>query len=139
VLAFLAPVEAGCGGTLTLTGSHALVERLVRAKPESRGHSLRIRNMLMRSHPWLRDLFAGDGRSDRTQRFMIDGAVVDDIPLRVVELTGAAGDAFLMHPWQFHVASMNCGTVPRLMVSHSAVWRSWLVEHYRPGANHGDR
>lgn len=132
VLAFLAPVEAGCGGTLVLTGSHILVARLAASGVLASGKSPEVRTALMRAHPWLRDLFSGDGKGDRVQRFMVDGTVIDGVPLRVVELTGAPGDAFLMHPWQFHAPSPNCGAVPRLMVSHSAVRRDWAAANYRP-------
>jgi hypothetical protein len=52
------------------------------------------------------------------------GAVLDGVPLRVAELLGEPGDVTLMHPWAFHAPSANCGTGPRMMVSHSLFRRS---------------
>jgi hypothetical protein len=58
---------------------------------------------------------------DRTGRLMEAGAIVDGIDVRVVELTGDAGEALLMHPWQLHTPAPNGGTSPRLMLSQSIV------------------
>jgi ectoine hydroxylase-related dioxygenase (phytanoyl-CoA dioxygenase family) len=48
---------------------------------------------------------------------MREGAVLDGVSVRVVELTGAAGDVFLVHPWILHTAAPNCNPTPRMMVS----------------------
>ena len=61
----------------------------------------------------------GIGDDDRIQRFMIEGRVIDGATVRVLELTGVPGEVFLMHPWTFHDPSPNCGSTPRMMVSHS--------------------
>jgi phytanoyl-CoA dioxygenase PhyH len=118
-LAFLAPVAPRGGGTLVLTGSHLLVERLVASGCVGQGHSTQIRNALMRRDAWLRDLWSKGGDDDRIQRFMVEGRTIDGAAVRVLELTGAPGDLFLMHPWTFHAPSPNCGSTPRMMISHS--------------------
>lgn len=48
---------------------------------------------------------------------MNDGAVVDGVPLRVVELTGEPGDVILMHCDCFHAATPNRLTEPRMMLT----------------------
>jgi hypothetical protein len=71
--------------------------------------------------PWLQALSSRTG-DDRTARFM---TLPDDAPLRVVELTGRAGDVVLTHPWLLHSPAPNCGTAPRFMRSMD-VWRREL-------------
>ncbi len=119
LLAFLAPVMPHGGGTLLIEGSHTLVERTV-ASGNSGGHSAHVRRTLARSNAWLRELWSANAaNADRERRFMVEGAVVDGIPLRVVELTGAPGDIIVMHPWMLHAAAPNCDSAPRMMLSHS--------------------
>lgn len=111
-------LPAGGGGTLVLTGSH----RLIRRQLDHLGmdpHPRRLR-ALLGADPWLRELWqpGGDESSaDRIRRFMIDGHRVDDVELRVVELTGEAGDAYLMHCDTFHCAAPNVAGRPRLMAT----------------------
>jgi ectoine hydroxylase-related dioxygenase (phytanoyl-CoA dioxygenase family) len=52
------------------------------------------------------------------RRFMTDGTRIGDVELRVVELTGRAGDAFVMHCDTFHAAALNCYDEPRLMATN---------------------
>jgi len=125
VLAFLDHVERRAGGTLVLAGSHRLVERFVATGAGGAGHSRDVRQALMRTHPWLRALWSAVERPDRVQRFMVEGALVDGVALRVLELDGAPGDVVLMHPWQFHAPAPNRGAGPRLMLAHSAVRIDW--------------
>jgi ectoine hydroxylase-related dioxygenase (phytanoyl-CoA dioxygenase family) len=40
---------------------------------------------------------------------------VDDVPLRVVELTGEPGDMVFCHPVMVHCAAPNRGARPRFM------------------------
>lgn len=123
ILAFVAPVKAQGGGTLVLAGSHRLVEQYVGVAGPDEGHSADVRARLGRTHPWLAELWSGKLEHERdphrTMRYIEQGTVIDRVPLRVIELTGEAGDIVLMHPWAFHAASMNCGTAPRMMVSQS--------------------
>jgi hypothetical protein len=102
------------GATVVLTGSHQLVSRY--ADPAEDGpHPKRLRRSLGEAHPWLRGLW--EGGDNRIQRYMVDGAEVDGVPLRVVELAGRAGDVFFMHCDTFHSAAPNCLDQPRMMAS----------------------
>ncbi|MFG1816977.1 phytanoyl-CoA dioxygenase family protein [Kribbella sp. NPDC049174] len=104
------------GATLVLTGSHHLVSRY--ADPADDGpHPKRLRRQLGAAHPWLRELWGGEG-GDRVQRYMVDGFEVDGVPQRVVELAGRAGDVFLMHCDTFHTAAPNCLDQPRMMATN---------------------
>jgi hypothetical protein len=133
MLCLLAPVEPRGGGTLLLAGSHRLMEGYAAAGQG--GNSSDVRNRLCREHPWFRELMSsrsgansvrGDDPGDRVQRFMTDGTVIDGVPLRVVEFTGAAGDVVLFHPWLLHNVSPNtCGT-PRMMVAQNITTRDGM-------------
>jgi hypothetical protein len=83
------------------------------------------RRLFAQSATWLHDLLApaAPAAPERIQRFMDEGAEINGTHVRVVELTGAAGDVILMHPWVLHAPAANCGTMPRFMVSES-VYRS---------------
>ncbi len=123
ILAFIAPVKAQGGGTLVLAGSHRLVAQWVASAESDEGHSAEVRAKLGRRHPWLAELWSGKIEHERDPqrmvRYLEQGAVIDDVPLRIIELTGEPGDIVLMHPWTFHAASLNCGHAPRMMVSQS--------------------
>jgi hypothetical protein len=105
------------GATLVLTGSHRLLPRYV--DPGDDGpHPRSLRKKLGSVHPWLRDLWEGTSGVDRVQRYLDEGAEVEGVPLRVVELSGQAGDVFLMHCDTFHCAAPNCGDQPRMMATN---------------------
>src|SRR5262245_13646115 len=136
VLAFVSPVAAGGGGTVLLAGSHRLIERAVAAsRPGAAGHSPALRKTLGAAHPWLRDLWSRPTGGDRIARFMRDGVVLDGVDLRVVELTGAAGDAVVFHPWLFHAAAPNRARWPRMMVGQNVQTASGIAR-YAPVAKH---
>ncbi|WP_433160568.1 phytanoyl-CoA dioxygenase family protein [Kribbella sp. CA-247076] len=104
------------GGTLVLTGSHHLVCRY--ADPAADGpHPKRLRRELGEVHPWLRELWSDEDTGDRVRRYLVDGTELDGVPLRVVELTGRAGDVYFMHCDTFHSAAPNCLDQPRMMAT----------------------
>lgn len=125
VFAFVSDVTAGMGGTLVVAGSHRLVERAVATMPPvARADTRRTRLRILAGDRWLQAL-SSPGGGDRVQRFMASS------PLRVVELTGRAGEVVLTHPWLLHCPAPNCATAPRFMRSldlyrrecHPAVFR----------------
>jgi hypothetical protein len=106
------------GGTVAVEGSHELIRRLVAAAPgHDAGDSARVRRRLASASPWFRALYREGG--DRIRRFMLDGEEVDGVHVRVVELTGGAGDVVAMLPWTLHSLAMNCSGAPRFMVTHT--------------------
>jgi hypothetical protein len=122
---YLADVAPGGGATVVVEGSHEVVRRLVAAAPgHDAGDSARVRRRLCSLSPWFRALHREGG--DRIRRFMLDGDEVEGVRVRVVELTAEAGDVVAMLPWTLHSLAMNCGTAPRLMVTHT-LWAA------RPG------
>jgi ectoine hydroxylase-related dioxygenase (phytanoyl-CoA dioxygenase family) len=49
--------------------------------------------------------------------------ILDDVELRVVEMTGEPGDVLLTHPLLLHAPAKNCAALPRIVLS-STVYRS---------------
>jgi hypothetical protein len=107
-------VEPGQGGTPQLAGSHRLFARYLETAT-SRAYK-DVKFGFLASHPWLRELTDDDGAPDRNERFL-GGTEIEGLPVRVVELTGAAGDVFLTHPWVFHSIPVNAGDRPRMLRS----------------------
>jgi hypothetical protein len=115
---FIGAVAPGSGGTLVLSGSPRLLEHweaeLLRGPRRTDGTAQR--DWFNRAHPWLAALTgAAPSPADRRAMFMTEGAEIDGIALRVVELTGEPGDMVLCHPTIVHAASPNCGMWPRMM------------------------
>lgn len=106
------------GGTLIVEGSHRLIMSFFRGLDPNRlsGKQKGLKRHFYRSHPWLAELTgqAPDSR-DRVRPLMEETTVIDDVPVRVVELTGEPGDAVLCHPSIFHARSFNRAEVPRFM------------------------
>jgi hypothetical protein len=121
VLAFLDTVAPHGGGTVVAQGSHRIVERLVASGAAGSGRSRDVRALLTQTQEWFATLWSPEPSGNRLERFMASESSIDGVPLRVVELSGEACDVVLMHPWQFHAAAPHCGTMPRLMLSHSVI------------------
>ena len=116
VFSFLSDVPPGAGGTLAVAGSHRLIQRFVEARPSAGREKMKTtRTVFLASDPWLRELTAEEHERDRAERLMQPGALVGGMPVRVVELTGEAGDVVIGHPWLLHAGAPNSGAAPRLM------------------------
>jgi hypothetical protein len=109
LFSFLSPVGARGGGTMAIAGSHRLLNdgRSLTAK--------RMRHELGRE-PFFRQLWRNKPLTWAAGGEYPAGAV-KNWPLRVVEMTGAPGDAWLMDLRTFHAASPNAAEVPRVMVT----------------------
>lgn len=129
MLCLLAPLAPRGGGTLLLSGSHRLVGQL--AARGYRGASSGVRAALAREHEWLRALTSCHETSDRVRRFMVEGAVLDRVPVRVEELIGAPGDVVLFDPRLLHAPSPNRRSEPRLLMAQNFTTRAGLAV-YRP-------
>jgi ectoine hydroxylase-related dioxygenase (phytanoyl-CoA dioxygenase family) len=126
VFVVLDDVLPGGGGTVVLTGSHRLVGNyLVETGSDPRPKLVRLHYSA--TDPWLADLWTsppsdatkavGPGMSSGRDRRLRDGALLDGVPLRVVEATGAAGDVYLMHSDCFHAVAVNARPTPRIMAT----------------------
>jgi hypothetical protein len=139
--ALLATHLPGGGGTLVVARSHRLVTALADhiALP-SRSTATAVAKKSLASHPWFKELFDSDHQPGRLDRLMNDGAVVNGVPVRVVEFTGGPGDVFVMHPWTLHAVSPNRRGTPRLMLMTSLfdAAHPLLVDH-GAGEVHPDR
>lgn len=118
----LAKLRAGGGGTVFVAGSHKLVQNLAASDGVDRMRSADVRNALIRSCPWVKSLCSFDARVDRVRQFVKEGAVIDGIDVRVVEMTGEPGDVFVTHPLMLHASAKNCAEDPRMVLS-STVYR----------------
>lgn len=117
VFVILAPLRPEGGGTLVLSGTHQLLQRLADATPPVRGSKPARRELGSRS-PWLGDLWSPRHRAEHRRTTYVDtGAVVDGVPVRLVELTGEPGDAFLMRTDTLHTIAPNVRPDPRLMLA----------------------
>ncbi|HEY1425093.1 MAG TPA: hypothetical protein VGF50_00345 [Caulobacteraceae bacterium] len=124
VFTFLAPLEPGGGGTLYVAGSARLATALV-ASGRAKLRSARLREAMKRVSPWIAELCSPEGEDERTRRFMQEGAEVDGVRLVVGEMTGEAGDVFLMHPGTLHAGAVNCRQAPRMMLAETISARRW--------------
>jgi hypothetical protein len=97
VFAHLAPVRPGGGGTLVITGSCRLTTPSGPQAGNTPVRSREVKTHLSTMHPWLRDLWNGDGDTDRIHRFLTAGAVI-------------------MHPRLLHVVAPNSLAAPRMML-----------------------
>jgi hypothetical protein len=119
----LAKLQPGGGGTLFVAGSHRLVQAFADTDRAVKLRSAAAREALIGAHPWMKELCTFDENVDRVRRFVKEGALINDVDVRVVEMTGEPGDVFLTHPLILHAASTNCTKDPRLVLS-STVYRS---------------
>ncbi len=119
----LAKLRPAGGGTLFLEGSHRLVQDLADKETAGKLRSAEAREGLIRNYPWVKGLCSFDEKVDRVQEFIKGGAEIGDVNVRVIEMTGEAGDVFMTHPLMLHAGSTNCAQDPRLVLS-STVYRS---------------
>jgi hypothetical protein len=119
VFTVLAPLRPGGGGTLVLAGSYRLLRSNPPASMVGKHRLPAVRRELGERHPWLAELWDTKSRRpsvDRRRRYLDEGAVLDGVPLRVVEVTGEPGDAFVMRHDTFHTLAPNSLEQPRMML-----------------------
>ncbi|GAA0602403.1 hypothetical protein HPO96_19580 [Kribbella sandramycini] len=102
IWALLEDLQPGGGGTPQIAGSHRVIERLLDSNPDLG------RDDVLTSHEWFQQLCREDRRTEWTPAGDVDG-----IPVRVLELTGQAGDVYITHPWLLHSIATNARETPR--------------------------
>jgi len=118
VFSFLSDVPPGTGGTAVVKGSPRVIRNFVERIPRKKLAATKmkfVRRSLMRSDPWLAELDTDHPKPDRVASFVEREGRVGEVPVRVAELSGEAGDIILGHPWLLHSSSDNAGNQPRLM------------------------
>jgi hypothetical protein len=101
-------VGPGGGGTVAVAGSHRL------ANTESRFLRARDLTQILRREPFFRELLAGRGGEGG----LLPKARIGDVPVEVVELTGAPGDVWLTDLRVLHTGAPNAADRPRMMFTH---------------------
>ena len=119
IFCFLTSVAPQGGGTLLIEGSHhVLCQYYNELTPEQRKIKVKeIKKKFYASDPWLRELTAKERSAGRIQKFMQEPTDVFGHPLRVVELTGEPGEAFITNMSTMHVRSFNVSNRPRFMTA----------------------
>jgi hypothetical protein len=125
VFVLLSDVRPQGGGTLVLTGSQRLVSRYVACTQQEPKPRV-VRGALSARHPWLAELWGRqssepDQAGDRTARFLEVPAEVDGVEIRVTEVTGSCGDAYIMNSDCFHATAPNALDVARVMCTSLVV------------------
>lgn len=121
IFSFFSKVGPKGGGTLLISGSHRLLENYRAGLSESallQRHSVQ-RKQLLKYHPYFQEIQSHkyDERS-RTDIFMNQPWMFEDISLQVVELCGDLGDVVFCHPRIIHAPSgINNSDHPRIMRS----------------------
>ncbi|MFF0338763.1 phytanoyl-CoA dioxygenase family protein [Kribbella sp. NPDC004875] len=110
IWALLGDLEPGGGGTPQVAGSHKVISRFLTTTGEREFKA--VRDQVLRSDPWFRNLTAEERSVDPMAPADLDG-----LPVRVVELTGQAGDVYVTHPWILHSIAPNAAETPRMMRS----------------------
>ena len=118
----LASLPLHGGATVAVAGSPRLAQALANARGMAKLRSADIRKGLSQRYDWINDLCTFDTAIDRVNRFMKATSRLENIEVRVVEMTGEPGDVYLVHPLMMHAQSPNCLAMPRIVLS-STVYR----------------
>ena len=119
IFCFLSKVDPEGGGTVLVEGSHHVVCKFY-SELTPQQLDLKVKHIKQRffaSHTWLRNLIHKRDFEDRRQRFMEKPTDVWGHPLRVVELTGDPGEAYVTNMSALHSRSFNVLDRPRFMTA----------------------
>ena len=111
-------VESRGAATLVVAGIPRLIDAIRQRRGAGwAGRSADVRKAVVREVPWFRELTTMRLGEDRIARFMEKPTEFHGSSLQVLELTGDAGDVWLVHPWMLHAPSANCSERPRLVLT----------------------
>jgi hypothetical protein len=125
----LADLPPHGGATLAVAGSPRLTQALANARGMAKLRSADLRTGLTQRYDWINELCTFDPAIDRIERFMKTAMMLEDVDVRVVEMTGDPGDVYLVHPVMMHAQSPNCLAMPRIVLSSTVYQRGvdWSV------------
>ena len=120
IFTFLDEVAPRGGATLAMAGSHRLFDN---------GKAMKTKDIVrgLRGEPFFARLASERFELADPAKPMPRGAV-GDVPLKVVELTGEAGDAWLVDLRVLHAGAPNASNHPRLMVTRRFVRADRVAE-----------
>lgn len=132
IFVLLADLPPGGGATGYVAGSHRVLQALARGagRPLKSGDA---RQLLSARHPWFAALFARPDGGDRLAPFMHQSGNTDGVPVRVGEMAGRAGDAWIMDPLILHTTAPNASATPRLMLTEWVYGRDEAAPLTPPG------
>ncbi|MCY4128590.1 MAG: phytanoyl-CoA dioxygenase family protein [Gammaproteobacteria bacterium] len=122
VLGFINHVRPRGGGTMVITGSHRLFETSTSAITS------KMAKRRLKKYPYFRELLSS--KSTNRERFFNEPGYVNDIELKVVELTGEPGDVYFVNGSVLHTIARNYQPDPRMMV-RGFYGTSKLSTHYK--------
>lgn len=126
VHALFGDVEPRAGGMTVIEGSHRVIAHVMRTSPPPAGAPpAGVRKHLMASDPWLKELSTPGLPEPRIAKFAGEPTDVFGVPVRVVEMTGEAGDVILMHPLLLHARPTNAGREPRFLLNKDLRLLPW--------------
>ena len=114
IFTFLEAAPPGGGGTLYVERSHRLAIEIERANGGP-VRSAQVRDRLKARHPWFAHLLTAG--YEHLRGMMEVPAQVGGHPVRLREMTGAAGDLIIMHPAIMHGGAHNGSDRPRMMLT----------------------
>lgn len=108
VLGFINRVEPKGGGTMVITGSHRLFE--------SSGTAItsKLAKRKLKRHPYFQKLFSK--QTENRRQFLDTPGYVENVEIKVEELTGDPGDAYFVNGSMLHTLCRNFNKQPRMMV-----------------------
>lgn len=136
----ISPVQPRGGAEMVVSGSYRLMLKYYAAR-RSAGRAKTAadqKRAFLSWHPWLAGLTGQSGPRDRVKAFLEASCDVHGVPVKVVELTGEPGDAYLIHPYTMIAPSANSLDVPHFVrIKQPLLSRAARAK--RPGRiRHGD-
>jgi len=114
---FYSEIPPQGGGTLLLEGSHRLVTRFFEelSEEEAARPTKAQKPRFAKRFPWFEEL--NDPAADRdsmTQKYLGSDFSSEGVRLKISEVVGKPGDAFLTHPHIIHAIAPHHGTSTRI-------------------------
>ena len=122
IFGLLSDIAPRCGGTLLLEGSSRVLHDWLSQRPSDHVRKpRRLRNEFLASHPFLRRLSGRDRVDNDPEDLLAPHVDEQGRRLRVAEVSGHAGDVFVIHSSLLHARAVHTGSTPRFLgIEHIA-------------------